>query len=97
MRFPEKVDQNLIKTLKHLQDNLGRLMIMRCNRCLQTYLVSTACPTPERRQAIQALIATLQQRQRTERQQVEANFARFNSAATRTAFRKLFTREDEPA
>jgi CHAD domain-containing protein len=95
--FPEKMIKKLIKSLKHLQDNLGRFNDFSVQqRSLQAFLGDHAHHHPSTiklAESIGALITVLHQRQLVERDQIMANIVSFDSDATRTAFATLFTQE----
>ncbi|NYT86730.1 CHAD domain-containing protein [Pollutimonas harenae] len=93
--FPPADFKSLLKSLKGLQDNLGRFN----DYSVQQASLHAALPTLrenqgddhlEVAQSIGALIAVLHTRQLKERAKIVKNFMRFNSPETQQTFRKLF-------
>lgn len=94
--YPKKSIKTLIKSLKVLQDNLGRFNDYSVQQeSLQEYLGQVAKKEKTERAAIKQLIEVLHGLQVAERQRVEANFIHFNSDATQNSFQALFAREEE--
>ena len=97
--FPRPAFNFLIKPLKHLQDNLGRINDYAVQQIsLQDFLRRVSRnPDGESQnvgQSVGALILVLQQRQLEERAKVVERFARFNSPKTQATFRALFHDRD---
>lgn len=93
--YPADKIKKLIKSLKVLQNNLGRFNDYSVQQeSLQTYLSENEQLAKVERKAIKQLIKTLHSLQVEERQRVEKNFIRFNSKETQSSFHKLFVKEE---
>lgn len=98
--FDEKEIKKLIKSLKVLQDNLGKFNDYSVQRGFLRQIVMTSLTDFKEHEiqvteAIGALTAMLFRLQRKERNQVMKNFARFDSEETRSLFRLLFGEKGE--
>lgn len=97
--FSKKTITKLVKSLKRLQDNLGRFNDFSVQqRSLQAFLQDYSQHhqnTLKLAESIGALITVLHHRQMEERHQILENIASFDSAAARAAFYTLFTQENE--
>jgi CHAD domain-containing protein len=92
--LPAKDVRRLIKSLKRLQDNLGRFNDYSAQQLslqgfLDQRLASNKPVNPKMIEAIGALVALKHQMQMQERAQVMNSFATFNSEETRRAFHQL--------
>jgi CHAD domain-containing protein len=90
--------KRLIKSLKILQDNLGKFNDYSVQQGFLRQIVSTELPAFKEHEilvteAIGALTAMLYRLQLKERKQVMKNFASFNSEETRGLIKKLFEQE----
>lgn len=94
--FPQKMLKDLIKSLKRLQDNLGRFNDFSVQQeSLQEFLTTYAkkhrtknlIPMAE---SIGALIILLQQKQCQERSQIMQSFSHFDSPEIREEFSQVF-------
>ena len=96
--FPQKEIKRLVRSLKGLQDNLGRFNDFSVQqRSLQDFLQEHSAQQPPNMklaESIGSLVTVLHQRQQEERLQVMEHFAHFDSAAIRTPFQTLFTLEN---
>lgn len=97
--FPEKEIKTLIKTLKVLQDNLGKFNDYSVQQeflrqILRTDLSEFREQKIQVTESIGALTAMLFRLQQKERKQVMKNFARFDNIETRSLFKSLFTNEE---
>ena len=93
--FPATAFKTLLKSLKGLQDNLGRFndySVQQTNlqTMLQTLPEGQTESYLEVAQSIGALLAMLHGRQLKERAKIMNSFARFNSPETQQLFRELF-------
>lgn len=95
--FPSQKIKSLIKSLKVLQDNLGRFNDYSVQQqSLAVFLTSNPVKGADGikvAESIGALTAMLNVLQQQERSLVMENFARFDSMKTRTLFDNLFSRE----
>lgn len=93
--YDRKNIKKLIKSLKILQDNLGRFNDYSVQQIsLAEFLQNRPAKTNDAVQvaeSIGGLIAMLSHLQRKEKEQVMANFDRFDSEETRALFHDLFT------
>ena len=93
--FNRKRIKTLIKSLKILQDNLGRFNDYSVQQeSLAVFLEQNPFKGADGikvAESIGALTAMLNLLQKKERDQVMANFARFDSEETRSLFQKLFS------
>ncbi len=97
--FPEEEMRRLIKSLKVLQDNLGRFN----DYSVQQQFLSGVASDPKRdfhvlqiAQAIGALTAMLYRLQMEERGKIMENLARFDSPEVRAEFQELFHPKENP-
>ncbi|MCP4129205.1 MAG: CHAD domain-containing protein [Gammaproteobacteria bacterium] len=96
--FPQKI-KPLIKSLKRLQDNLGRFNDFSVQQeSLQVFLTTYAKKHRSKNliamaESVGALIILLQQKQFHERAQVIQSFSRFDSPEIREEFSKAFQQE----
>jgi len=94
--FPEKMLKGLIKSLKRLQDNLGRFNDFSVQQdSLQEFLTSYSRKHRNKNliamaESIGALIILLQQKQQQERGLVMESFAKFDNQETRDRFSEIF-------
>ena len=94
--FPKKMLKDLIKSLKRLQDNLGRFNDYSVqHESLQVFLTSYSTKHPNKNliamaESIGALIILLQQKQSLERAQVMQSFSSFDSHEIREEFSEIF-------
>ncbi|BHH82287.1 CHAD domain-containing protein [Desulforhopalus sp. 52FAK] len=98
--FPEDDIKTLIKTLKILQDNLGKFNDYSVQQeflrqVLENDLKSFKGDEMQLIEAIGALTAMLYSLQLKERKKVMKNFTRFNSEETRALFKQLFQQKGE--
>jgi CHAD domain-containing protein len=94
--FPEKEMGTLIRSLKVLQDNLGRFNDYSVQQNFLRRIIQEDLPAFGEKEilvteSIGALTAMLFRRQLKERRLVMKNFARFDSTATQNLFKQLFT------
>ena len=96
--FPKKEIKALIRSLKRLQDNLGRFNDFSVQQIsLQNFLQEHSeqqNPRLKLAESIGSLVTVLHQRQLEERRHVMENFACFDSAEIRASFQTLFTQEN---
>lgn len=97
--FPAEELRQLIKSLKMLQDNLGRFN----DYSVQQRFLAGVAEDPRRdfqvlqiAQAVGALTAMLYRLQMEERGRIMENFARFDSPEIRAQFQELFHLKDSP-
>jgi CHAD domain-containing protein len=100
--FPAASIASQIKSLKRLQENLGRFndySVQQCNLAgfLRTHRRSEMAENMALAESAGALMAVLHQLRRSERSLVLANAARFGNARTRAKFKKLFAAEPHHA
>jgi len=93
--FPQEAFDRLLKSLRGLQNNLGRFndySVQQANlhATLQTLPQAQGTPNLNLAQSVGALIAVLHHRQRQERAKVMKNFVRFNNPETQQTFSALF-------
>lgn len=94
--FPKNLLKGLIRSLKRLQDNLGRFNDFSVQQeSLQEFLTTYAKKHRNKNliamaESIGALIILLQQKQAKERAQVMQSFARFDSPEIKNQFSEIF-------
>ncbi len=96
--FDSKEIKTLIKSLKILQDNLGKFNDFSVQQVSLADFLSSFPRTDKNSikvaESIGGLIAMLNYLQKKEKEQVMANFALFDSEETRTLFNALFSTRD---